>query len=208
MPITITTDEGKEMEVFTPEEVEQQKAEATRLAEEAKQSAESIKAEAEATKAEVERLKTVIADKNENFKRYKDMTEEEKAKFSSEQIETLKRIDETESKYSQLKEEYDNDKKSRIESFKSRTITEMALGNDDLIKKIEENFNLINLEGSTEEVIKKKVELAYNMLGEEKPKNNPLRQSWNGESPKMDKDDFDNSEKAKQIDSAIGEINI
>lgn len=199
--IKITTEDGKEMEVYTPEEV----SEFQKQAEEHKTAAELARAEADEAKQNVTKMQGVLADKNENFKRYKDMTEEEKSRLSAEHIEAIKRSDAAEAKASALEERLNLDVKQRTESFKNKVVNGYAMGDENVKKQIEENMNLVNLEGTDEETISRKVEIAVNMMGDNKPKFNPFHQSLNGEAPKADKE-FIETDRAKSAQAAMGEI--
>ena len=199
--IKITTEEGKEMEVYTPEEV----AEFQKQTEEHKTAAETARQEAEEAKKNVAKMQGVLADKNDNFKRYKDMTEEEKSKLSADQVEAIKRADAAEAKATSLEEKFNADIKQRVETFKNKVINGYAMGDEAVKKQIEENMNMINIDGTDEETIHKKVDLAVRMMGDNKPKFNPFHQVINGEAPKA-KDDFMETDRAKAAKSALGEV--
>lgn len=199
--IKITTDDGKEMEVYTPEEMEAQKTEAAN----ALKSAEDFKKEADDAKAYAEKLKGDIADKTENFKRYKDMSDQEKAGLTAEKVENLKRIDMAESKALALEEKFNQDIQERVSEYKNSALKKLAGDDKEIISKIEDNFKLINIDGTTKEIIEKKVEMAFNMIGISAPGSNPFNQMPNGEAPGL-KEDFLETERGRAAKDAMGKI--
>lgn len=182
--------EGKEIEVFTPEEVEAQKQEALKSVQE-----------------ELDKTKRVISEKNENFKRYKDMTEQEKEMYSAGELEARRLAEAAEARAQALEEQYNKDKKAVFDKAKEGRIARYAGGDEALKKEIEANFELINLEGADEETAKRRVDLAFNMTG--KGKINPLTQDYGrGEAPKQKDttEKFAESDKGKEGMKQIGEI--
>lgn len=195
MSIKITDDDGKEMEVYTPEELAAEKT--------ARETAEKTVGELQTKLTSQER---VLAEKNENFKRFKDLTEEDKAKMTADQIETSRALDNERTAREALEAEIKTDKATKITKATDRAVAAYSGGNEDLKKQLEENITLVALEVTDEDSAMKKVELAYNMLGIGKPKINPLHQTWNGTPPGTQPEKFTETERGKAAASEMGDI--
>jgi len=199
MPFKVEV-EGKEVEGFYPEEVEARVQEAIKPHMTA---AETAKADAEAARAEAEKYKRVSMEKTENFKRYKDMTEEEKGKLTAEQTEAIKRADAAEAKAAEAEAKVTEFTTKSLESLKNKIIREKSGGDADLQKKLEENWNLINLEGNDEETFQKRGDLAFNMLGLAKPKTSPFNRMGLGDAPPVKGEKFTETDKGKAAEAVL-----
>ena len=167
MPMMIEHPEtGEEMEVYTPDEI--------------KQYEESVAA----AQQEIENLKTVSAEKTENFKRYKEMTSEEKEALTANQIELLRRDEQLEQELSQLKEQLQAKETGELERNKKNILEKFHRGDEALKETLESNWNMLNVEGSDIDSLSKRAELAARMAGIEISNANPLRQTFSGEAPK------------------------
>lgn len=204
MPFKVQDESGKEIEVYSPEEVNVHKQEVETFKAKA---LENEKAVTEA-RAEAEKYKAVIAEKNDNFKRFKDMTEEEKKTLTAKDIENIKRAEAAEAKALELEDKFNKDVESRKESAKTKAIEAYAHGDEELKKKLLESYDLVKLDGTDEDSIKRKVELSWNMLGLGKPKVNPFNQSYDGgDAPNKGlSDKFVETDKGKAGLAAMGEI--
>ena len=201
MKIPDPSDESKEIEVFTAEEVAAQKAEV-----------ETAKtAEIEAAKAEAEKYKRVASEQTTNFKKLNELSAEEKAKLSGEQIEALKRAEAAEARVTALEEGIKTETKTRIETDTATALAKYHGGNEELKKILEGNFKIIALEGNDTATIQKKAEMAKNMyIGSQGGRPNPLMASMNGGSPahqeKSKTEEFLKSEKALEAQKRMGDV--
>jgi hypothetical protein len=197
----IENDEGKEIEVFTAEEV----AAREKAAGEAVGKTEGEKNAA--LQAELEKARRVLSEKTDNFKKLHEMTEEEKSKMSAAQIESAKRMEAAETRASALEEEIKKDKTTRSDKAREKALARYS-GTDEKVKeKLVENYKLINLPEGDEDEINRKVEAAWNMMGVGKPKVNPLNQSWQGDAPnKGSSENFAESERGKAALKNMGEL--
>lgn len=193
--ITDPNDPDKEIEVFTPDEVA------------AKDAAMAEKETALATaNGELEKERRVSAEKSDNIKRLRDMSDEEKSKLSQEQIEQRKiaekALDEAESAKAELKKEREEKENLKKENFLER----FSGGNADLRKKLEENFNIID--SGKEPDLEKRMGAAAAMAGINMNPKNPLTQEIFGQAPtekqKSEKDDFLKGDKAAAAFKAMG----
>lgn len=203
MPFKVTDESGKEIEVYSAEEVAARDKEVETF----KTEAEAKAKEATEARAEAEKANRVLAEKNINFKRYQDMNEEEKKALTAKDIENIQRAEAAEKKALDLEQRYDNDKKAERESLKTKAIDAYSKGDEDLKKKLTENYDLVKIDGVDQDSIQRKVELSYNMLGLGKPKINPFSQHYVGEAPNKGMEEkFADTDKGKAGLSAMGEV--
>lgn len=200
MPITIEdpNDSEKEIEVFTAAELAAKESEAV-----------AAKADLEKANGEVSKLRGVLAEKTENFKKLNEMTEAERAALGSEKIEAIKRFEAAEAKAAALEETINSDKKTRVESDTAAALAKYHGGNEELKKSLEENFKMINLEGTDKETIEKRAKMAKDMYVGQSGKVNPLMASMSGGSPahqeKSKSEEFLKSDKAAQAMKLMGD---
>lgn len=191
MKIQDPNDEEKEIEVFTPEEMAAKDAEIV------------------AAKADAENARRVASEQTANFKKLNEMTEAEKATFTAKEIESMKRIEASEAKAAALEDEINNDKKSRVESKKASEIAKYAGSDPEIKKKLEENYDLINLTGTDDATIEKRAKLAANMLTGATGRTNPLYSPMNGAGPvareSSKTEEFLNSDKAAEARKRMGD---
>lgn len=174
MPFKIDDPEnpGQEKEVYTAEELAAKDTEAT-----------TAKTALEAANAEVAKLRTVVAEKTDNFRKLNEMSAEEKAKMTSEQIEDRKRWEAAEARAAALEQSINDDKKARIESDTAAALAKYHGGDEKLKAALEENFKLINLDGTDKETLEKRAKMAADMYKGQTGKPNPLMASMNGGGP-------------------------
>ncbi len=198
MPFKATNENGEEIEAYTAEEIEAQKGEAV-----------TARKEADEAKAEVERLNGHLNMQKENFKKLNEYSEEERSKFSAEKIEMMKRQEAAEAKATALENKYNDDQKARITSDKEKALAKYHGGNAELKAALEKNFELINLQGDTTEIIEERAKLAANMEKGKIGIGNPLMANLNGEAPsiknKGETEKFMESDKAKQALKLMGD---
>ena len=166
MKIADPENEGQEIEVFTAEEMNAQKA------------------EAESARAEADRLQKVSAEKTENFKKLNEMTEQERASLSAEKIENLKRMEAAEAKASALEQKMNEENEKRVTNTKEEILARYHGGNAELKKVLEDNYNLIQLEGNDTATIQQRADLAVSMeIGKNNANRNPLTAVVSGGAP-------------------------
>lgn len=205
MPIKHTTEDGDEIDAFTSEEV---KAKDDAIAAKEAELA-TIKAEAETAKAEVEKYKRVATEQTTNFKKLNDLTEAEKTALSSEKLEAMKRFEAAEARAAALEEKINTDTKTRIQSDTDSALAKYHGGDEKLKKALEENFKIINLEGTDTATIQERARLAASMEKGKADRINPLHTNFGGSAPRSQEksktEEFLKSEKAKAALKAMGE---
>lgn len=195
MPFKIQPDDGgEEKEVYGADEFQAVQKEAA----EAKAQAEAMRTQADEARKAAEDAKRVAAEQTQNFKKLRDMTEEEKSKLTADQISVKAQAEAAEARAQALEERWNNETKSRVEKAKEKSLAAFHRGDAELKKKLEENYELVKLEGTDEDTIARRAELAYNMLGTGKPRINPLTQSFSGEAPNaLTDEDFSKTERGQ-----------
>ncbi len=200
--IKVTDENGNEIEAYTADELAAQKAES-------EVAIAAAKKELETSKAEQERLNRHISEQKDNFKKLNEMTEAEKAKFSAEQLETMKRVEASEARAKALEDKINKDENDRMASDKEKFLSKYHGGNKELKEALEKNYDLINLVGSSSAIIEERARLAANMEKGKIGTGNPLFANLNGESPhiqkKSENDKFMESEKAKKALELMGD---
>ena len=188
------TDPTKEIEVYTQAELTERET--------------AKDAEIQAAKAEAEQLRKVTNEKTENFRKLHEMSAEEKAGLSAEKIEAMKRAEAAEAKVTALEERYNTDTQRRIETDKETALARFHGGNAELKKVLEENYAMINMEGTDTETIQKRAQAAVNMYNGAIRGQNPLTASYSGGSPvhkeQTNSQEFQQSEKFKAARRAMG----
>lgn len=193
MPVNIKGDDGEEKTLYTPEEY---------------QDLERQKGEFETKAQELERLN---AEKTQNFKKLNDMTEAERAKFSAKEIENMKRMEATETELATTKERLAEKEQNEITSKRSAAFARFAGSDAELLKKIQENYDLLEkLDETNPETFKTRVEKAAQMSGITTQGFNPINSYWEGaapsqQKPKDSKEEFMKSERAKDALKAMGD---
>jgi septal ring factor EnvC (AmiA/AmiB activator) len=195
--IKATNDAGEEFDAYTADELAEQKAEV-----------ETAKAEAIAAKAEVERLNTHINMQKDNFKKLNELSEEERNKLSAEQIETRKRVEAAEARAQALEDKINEGENTRMKTDKEKALAKFHGGNKELKEALEKNYDLINLVGSSSEIIEERARLAANMEIGKMGNANPLYGNFNGSAPqtqkKNDSEKFFGSDKGKAASAMMG----
>ena len=135
--------------------------------EEKKVDVEALQKALEEKEAELNKLRQ----KDYNFKRLRDMTEEEKQKLSQAEIELKKNQEELEERMQTFTE---SAKKEKVDIALGR----FAAGDKDLGDKIMHHFNRLKDEGDSQEAITRRMEDAYMLAtGLNKGAVNPIHQS-------------------------------
>lgn len=192
---------GQEIEVYTADELAVKEAEAT-----------TAKAEAEAARIEADKYKRVASEQTQNFKKLNEMSDAEKAKMTAEQIEDRKRWEAAEARATALEDSINNDKKARVQSDTAAALAKYHGGDDKLKAALEENFKLINLEGTDKETIEKRAKMAADMYKGQTGRVNPLMASMSGGSPghqeKSKTEEFLGSDRAAEAMKRMGDAPV
>ena len=182
-------EEGNEVkDVLPPDEIQKIKVEM-----------ENSKKELENNKKELEQARGKLAgfeNKEFNFKKVRDMAEEEKKNLTTQQIEFLKRQE-------KLEDEHANFKKQIIESYKSEVLNKYSKEDEELKKKIEYHYNRFSGDAVTKEEISQRMEDAYELANKGlKRLDKSVSKAFNysGETPKIKK--VDNTLTEEQLDLA------
>lgn len=183
MSQVITNDAGEELTVFTEAEVKEQSTVAVEAAK--KEIMESTGKTIAEKEAEIQRLAKVSAEKTQNFKRYNEMTIEEKKVYDANTTELLKR-DELRSKENEdLRNRLEEKEKREKESVK-RSVIDSIHNNDEKIKKeVEKNYDMLaGMPETTPEEIHQRAIAAARLAGVQTDPRNPLYTAYSGEAPK------------------------
>lgn len=206
MPQKFAVDGGAESEFYTPEEVTARETAAREQAQkEAEEKFKPIVDENTKTKEELAQERKFRAEQAINFKKLRDMTPEEKKELSPADIESRRIAEQNAEELQRIKEERETETKTRAQKLKENAIKHWAGEDADLKKKLEDNWEIINIKATDEDTAAQRAEMAMNMTGMRK--NNPLRQAWNGDAPKKGiEDNFKETERGKAADKLIGDI--
>lgn len=171
MPRTITDDEGNDIEVFTPEEVEAQQAAKVAEIEAAKQ-AEIERLEAE--KAEIEKA---LAEKDEHVKQKLDefisgkkSVEQKEKTLEEQQAELAARLKEIEEKSAA---DLAAERNARFNSLKNFMFQQYGAQDEEIKQKLEESYDLINVDVTDEAALQRRVEAAARLAGVGSPGQKP-----------------------------------
>lgn len=192
MPIIHQTEDGKELELHTPEELENAKAEAVK----------PLTEELGKTKEEVEHLKKVSAEKSENIKKLRDMSDEEKKALDVNTITILKKMEALEEESNQTKAQL-AEKNEKERNYTKDTILGSIHSGDEKVKlEIETAYGQLNMPETTPAEIRARADAAMRLAGIAVKTQNPLYGSFSGEAPniKSEKDkEFTETERGKAL---------
>lgn len=171
MSETITREDGTEVTLYTEEEVSAK----------AKEAADATAAEKD---AEITRLAKVSAEKTENFRRYNEMTEEEKKAYDANTVSLMKRGDQLEDDLKKEREIREAREVADRDRTKNTALKGFHAGSEDAKKTIEEKYALLSgmPEGTPEEIQARATEAAK-LAGISVDSRNPLYVSIHGEAP-------------------------
>ena len=190
--ITVNED-GEEIETeidYTPEQIEGFK----KTAEEGATKLAELSKSIEEKEAELQKLR----DKDLNFSKFRDRSEEEKKKWEESLKGDVKGVYE---ELQTLKKERTEEKTKKFESAKKAILTQLAGDDEDLKKSITAKSADFVGEAVTEEELEKRYRQAYTLIKEERPKPNPLYEVHPGGSfgdPSDKPVDFVKTERGKE----------
>ena len=194
MTVILLNDEGEEVEAYSQEEMD---------AKETEHKEALTVAETKATDAEdhLKQKTDQFVQAKAGFKKLADLSDEEKGKLTEEQIAMRTQLEETQA----VQETERKDAKEAM--FKVA-----AQGNEEMLTKLKENYDLINMpEGSTTEIqdrINRVIGMTYNDLGivEKKPISIESTFASGGAVPRVTPEEekkFSETEKGKDMEKQI-----
>lgn len=187
----IENDKGEEVTVFTAEELEAAKKEV-------ETNYQKTLAEKE---AEVEKLRKVSAEKTENFKKFNEMTEAEKAAYDANTTEFLKRTDAAVQKAEELERKLAEKEAIEREYNKNFVLNNFHKGDEKVKKEIEDNYAILaGMPENTPDEIAARATKAAQLAGIVTDPRNPIFTPFQGEAPKIKEEgkEFVDTDKGKE----------
>jgi hypothetical protein len=204
MPQTIENSEGASIEVYTKEEKEAEMAAAVAAAK------EEVGKTVTEKEAEIANLRKVSAEKTENFKKYNDLTEEERKAFDANTVTIMKRADKLEEELTQTKTSL-AEKEQKERDYNKNSILRTIHSDDAKIKaSIDEAYGKLNMPETTPDEIRARAEAAARLAGISVQSQNPLYQPYSSEAPnlKSEKDkEFVETERGKSFYETLNKKN-
>lgn len=171
MPIKVEH-EDKEIEAYTTEEVEQQKQAAIASAQ------GEWETKHKTLEEELAKERKFRAEQTQNFKLLRDMTEEEKAKLTAEQIESRKIAEQATQEVQSLRASIDAERKANEDAKRESLIESFTGGNAELRAKLEAELPNVAIED-----VEKKMIAAAKLAGLYGERSNPIRSGIHGAPP-------------------------
>lgn len=167
--------DGKEIEVYTAEEVAQKEA-------------------------EIERLNRLVSEKTENFKKYNEMTKEEREMYDENTLNLIQRNDKLAEEVGGLKETLAQKEARERASAKEGVLKSIHHGVDDVKSKIEEKYAILaGMPEETPEQIQARAIEAAKLAGIAIDTRNPLYVPFTGEAPiYKEKNDYTETAEGKE----------
>lgn len=153
-----------------------------------KQEAVDYKAKAEELEAEIKKLK----DKETNFGKLKEMTEAEKKKHNEEKQTLQQQVD-------ALKEQVAASEKQKVEELRDATIHAVVGGDEDKVKAIKAEYDLLNMPATTREEIVARTKKAVRLAGFELEGDTSNLSFGSGREPERKEKKFSDTDKGKQV---------
>lgn len=190
----IENEEGVMETWYSPAELEQQKTEAI----------DAVKADSTKTieekDAEILRLNKVSAEKTDNFRKYNEMTEEERKAHTENEIIQIRRNDKLEEELGGVKKTLE-EKEIRERDYAKTSVLKAFHGDKEEVKKvIEEKYAILSgMPETTPDEIRARATEAAKLAGiNVNSQPNPLYQGFSGASPEY-------KEKTQFVETAEGE---
>ncbi len=156
-------------------------------------------------------MKTHSKNQAENFKKLRDMTQEEKDMYTEKELELMKRTEEVELRAIEIEKSANDNLQKQRNAIIDNLATKYAKGDKELEAQIKINLGKLNPElinsAMTEAELTPHVENAFNMLGVQAAPD-PLREannqggSWGDTTPKTD--GFAESQAGKELAGNMG----
>lgn len=181
--------EGKEEEMYSAEEVA--------AAAEARAKEEAAKVAA-AKDTEIEGLKRINVEKTDNFKKFNEMTEEERKAYDANTLNLIKRGDQLADELASEKKVREEREKADREHMKTSTLKNIHAGSEEVKTKVEKHYaELSGMPETTQEEVNARAVAAARLAGITIDERNPLYQTFAGEAPK-------HTEKSEYIETPEG----
>jgi len=164
----------------------------------------------EKAQAEIENLRRVSAEKTENFKRFNEMTEDERKAHSENEIVLLKQLDQHATELGTLKEKLEAKEKTEREYAKVRAISNIAGSKDDVKTALETEYAKLAMPEDTPDAIEARVQAAAKLAGITVNSRNPLYAPVSGEAPKFNPDAqyTDTTEGKAAVDAVLSSLGV
>lgn len=160
----------------------------------------------EEKESRITKLEGVLERQSTNFKKLRDMTQEEKEMYTEKEMDLMKRQEAYEEQLAKFQEEQLDFKVKQREGTIEKLVTQYAKGDKELADKIRVNLN--SLKGADEVFVEEELapltQKAFNMLGDERP--DPLRTAHNagGDFGEVQQGGFVDTQAGKDLASALG----
>ena len=193
------------------EQKNEETGEVTLLYTKAEQDAEIEKVKADTTKTvtekdkEIERLTKLNIDKTNNFKKFSEMTEAERAGYDANTLELLKRDDLKQTEIATLKKSLEEKNTKDALALKTGVLTKFHQNDEATKKVIEEKYALLSaMPETTEEEIGKRALEASKLAGISIDSQNPLYAVYSGEPPvRKDSKDYTDTAAGEQAAALV-----
>ncbi len=166
--------------------------------------------ELQKAQAEIETLRRVSAEKTENFKRFNEMSEEERKAHSENEIILLKQLDQHSSELGSLKEKLEAKEKTEREYAKVKAISNIAGSKDEVKTALESAYANLAMPEDTPDAIEARVQAAARLAGINVQSRNPLYAPISGEAPKFNPDAqfVDTPEGKSAVDAVLSSLGV
>ncbi len=154
---------------------------------------------------ELSETKTHLLDKTDQFKKFRDLTKEEKAKMTDTELELMRRQESFEDEQKKFRDEQSAAQKKTFDDKLERMISEKSKGNKEVADKI--RFNLARFKDpmTTDTEIEKVVSDSFNLVKVEAPDLVNSAISSEGRAGGEDKgDSFDTTPEGAAVAKAMG----
>ena len=167
MPQIIKQEDGTELEVYTKEEVE---ATTSKLSE---------------MESEMQRLQQANGEMSLNFKRYRDMTEEEKATLTESEKQANLQMGIMQDQIEEMKKKDQEREEATVKNLKQATIDRYTQGNAEMKEKMEKQWDLVNIDVKDSATATERGRIAFLAAGGvlNDTHKNPLFTHYSGDVP-------------------------
>lgn len=194
---------------MTDEELEALKSDPDALVNKLKETTSTLQKvtqEKEDTAKKLQESEARRQEQTTNFKKFRDMSAEEKELLSEKEKELMQRQEKLEEEREKDRREREEWQAGQIKKIENRYVKQLSGGDEKIAEKILFHYNRLSDKADDEETIERKMNDAYRLLGDERP--DPLRRaiSGRGASPEVrsKSTDFSETEEGKGLGSALG----
>lgn len=198
MPQIITQADGTELEVYTKEEVTETQNKIGIL------------------EAEMENLRKTNGEISVNFKRYRDMNDEEKSMLSESEKQANIQMGILQDQVNEMKKQAEADKALRLTNLKEAVLNKFCQGDKEMREKMTQGWDLVNIDVVDERTAFERGRIAFAASGGilSDSQKNPLFMDLSGDAPtkvpgpketrKEKAEEFITSERGKAAQAAMG----